>query len=84
MEFLGYDLSETKDLLNMVLTIGFGLIAVVLVMVLVRVYRILGKVHNITDSVEEIVEVVNHYLWQPARIMMKIMEKIKKFFGKKK
>lgn len=82
MSFFGYDLSETQDLLNVVLAIGFLGIAIALVMVLIRVYKLLGNVNTITEKTTEVVELVNHYLWQPARIGSQIMEKVRKLMKK--
>ncbi|MBI5414158.1 hypothetical protein HZA38_01440 [Candidatus Peregrinibacteria bacterium] len=81
---LGYSLDTTSDLLNMTLTSATILLTLALLLVLARVYKVLGKVNAITEEISEIVEVVNHYLWQPARIMMTIFEKLKKWFSKKK
>lgn len=82
MSFLGYDLSTTQDLLNMTLTIGFAAIAIALVMVLVRVYRVLKKVDSVAENVTNIADIVQHYLWQPARFAKIIMDKAQKFIKK--
>jgi|GEM_PF-5937892 len=83
MNFWGYEVA-TGDILNLSLALGFLAIAIALVAVLIRLFRLLGNVNHITEKATEVVELVNHYLWQPARIARQIMEKFRQYSKKKK
>lgn len=80
--FLGIPIETTGDILQLVsagVILGVGLI---LILVLVRLFKILGYVKEITENVSEIIELINHYLWKPVQFFNKIAQKIRKLFKK--
>ncbi|MEI7510706.1 MAG: hypothetical protein WCJ84_00950 [Candidatus Peregrinibacteria bacterium] len=78
-------LSTSQDVLNFVLTVGFTAMSFLLCLVLVRLFRVLGILEETLQEVRETVELFQNYLWQPARLVMMVVEKVKSFFhfGKK-
>lgn len=79
--FLGIPVETTGDFLDLALSALAGIfviVGLVLVLVLVRVFKILGYVREITESISEIVELVNHYLWKPVQFFNNIAQKIRK------
>ena len=71
------------DILYFVLTIGAGLVALFLVIALYYLIRVLSDVHSVTDKVKDTVDLVNHYLWQPIKIFMTLVEKGKEYAAKR-
>ncbi len=80
----GISVENTGDILNLTLAGGFLLLILVLILVLLRAYKILGNVHRVTENIEEISEIVKHYLWQPVKLGAKAFNAIKKFLKKRK
>ena len=77
-------IENTEDFLNLVLAIGFTAITFFLCLVLVRLFRVLGTLEETLEEVQEIVELVQNYPWQPARFVIGIIDKIKRLLGLKK
>ena len=71
------------DILYLVLTIGIGLVALFLVVALYYLIRVLSDVHSVTDKVKDTLDLVNHYLWQPIKIFMMLIEKGKEYAAKR-
>jgi uncharacterized protein YoxC len=82
--FLGVPVETTSDLLNLALAVGFIVLVIFLSMVLVRVYKILGEVKEITETVNGIVDLVSHYLWKPVQVFNQIVAKVREFIQKKR
>lgn len=72
------------DILYLVLSISVGLLTLFLVVAIYRLIRILGNVNSITDKVQDTVDLINHYMWQPIKIMMMLIEKGKEFAASSK
>ena len=70
------------DILYLVLSIGGGLLLLVLVIAIFHLIGILSNVKKVTRKAKDTVDLVNHYLWQPIKIMMTIMEKGKQYAAK--
>jgi hypothetical protein len=77
-------LETTGDILNLVLALGFFLITLFLLPVLFRLFRLLGVAREIAENIRGIVDLVEGYLWQPVRLVTGVIDKVKRFFGKKK
>jgi hypothetical protein len=71
------------NIMYLVLSVGFGLLVIFLIISLVYLIRILRDVNKITDKTKDTLNLVNHYLWQPIKIMMMILEKTKDFTEKR-
>lgn len=63
------------NILYLVLSIGIGLVCVFLVVALYHVIKILGNARKVSEKAKDTVDLVNHYLWQPIKIMLMILEK---------
>ena len=72
------------DILYFVLTICVGLLTLFLLMALYHFIRILSNTRRITDKARDTMDLINHYLWQPIKIMMMIYEKGKEYAAKRK
>lgn len=70
------------DILYLVLSIGGGLLLLVLVVAVFHLVGILSNVKKVTRKAKDTVDLVNHYLWQPIKMMMTIMEKGKQYAAK--
>ncbi len=65
------------NILYLVLTVGFGLLVIFLLFALWHLIRILRDVNKISEKTKDTVTLINHYLWQPLKIMMMVMDKAK-------
>ncbi len=65
------------DILYLVLSIGGGLLLLVLIVAVTHLIGILSNVKKVTSKAKDTVDLFNHYLWQPIKIMMMVMEKAK-------
>jgi len=63
------------NILYLVLSIGFGLLVIFLIVAIYNIICILRDVRKVTERAKDTVDLVNHYLWQPIKIMMMILEK---------
>ena len=79
MEIFGIPVETTQDLLYISLAGGFLFLVLVLVLVLGRIYKILGNVQEITDSIAEITDIARHYIYQPFKFIMGLVDKIRGF-----
>lgn len=74
-------LETSADILNFILTIGVTAVTFLLCLVLVRLFRVLGVLEETLEDIRDTVEIFQNYLWQPARLVMGIVEKVKSLFG---
>lgn len=74
--------STPLDILYLVLSIGGGLLLLFLVIALFHLIRILRDVNKVTNKAKDTIDLVNHYLWQPIKIALMVMEKSKEFTAK--
>ena len=65
------------DILYLVLSVGGGLLLLVLVIAIFHLIGILSNVKKVTSKAKDTIDLVNHYLWQPIKIMMMVLEKAK-------
>ena len=70
------------NILYLVLSIGFGLLVIFLVFAIYNLICILKNVRKVSERAKDTVDLVNHYLWQPIKIMMMILEKGKEVAAK--
>ena len=69
--------STPLDVLYFVLTIVIGFVGLFLLVALYHLIRILSNVNKVTAKAKDTIDLINHYLWQPIRIAMMIIEKSK-------
>ena len=65
------------DILYLVLSIGGGLLLLVLIVAVFHLVGILSNIKKVSSKAKDTIDLVNHYMWQPIKIMMMIMEKAK-------
>lgn len=70
------------EVLYLVLSIGAILLVIFLVLALYHLITILRNVNKVTSKAKDTVELVNHYLWQPIKIALMIIEKGKHYAAK--
>ncbi len=63
------------EILYLILSIGGGLLLIVLIIAVVHLVSILSNIKKVTSKAKDTVDLVNHYLWQPIKIMLMILEK---------
>ena len=69
-------------ILYLVLSLGFGLLVIFLVVAIYHLICILRNARKVSERAKDTVDLVNHYLWQPIKIMMMILEKGKEVAAK--
>ena len=69
--------STPLDVLYLILTIAIALLAIFLVLALWHLVKILSNVNRVTSKAKDTMDLVNHYLWQPIKIALMIIEKMK-------
>ena len=72
------------DFLYFALTICISVITLFLVISLLYWIGVLKNIKVITAKAKDSVELINHYLWQPIKIVSMIIERTKAFAGHKK
>lgn len=63
------------DFLYLMLTVGIGLLVFFIILLIYNLIRILYGVRSVTEKAQETVELLNHYLWQPIKFFMQVVEK---------
>jgi len=74
--------STPLDILYLALTIVVSLLGLFLVIAVFHIVRILGNIHKVSSKAKDTMDLLNHYLWQPIKIAMMILEKMKTATGK--
>ena len=69
--------STPLDVLYLILTIAIALLAIFLVLALWHLVKILSNVNRVTSKAKDTMDLLNHYLWQPIKIALMIIEKMK-------
>ena len=67
------------DILYLILSIGGGILLLVLILAVFHLVGILSNVKKVTSKAKDTVDLVNHYLWQPIKIMLMVIEKSKHY-----
>lgn len=75
--------TSSTDILYLVLTIVIALLGVMLAIAIYHIIRILKDVNKVTAKAKDTVDLLNHYLWQPIKIFMMVLEKMKFYKNKK-
>ena len=71
------------EILYLILSIGGGILLLVLIIAVAHLIGILNNIKKVTAKAKDTVDLLNHYLCQPIKIMMMILEKGKEFTKKK-
>lgn len=79
------DLYQTPlDFLYLILSISVGLLALFLIMAIYHLIKILSNVRKVSDKAKDTMDLVNHYLWQPIKIALMVVEMSKGYVKKEK
>ncbi len=65
------------EILYLILSIGIGLLVLFLIIALFQLIGILSNIKKVTSKAKDTVDLINHYMWQPIKIMMMVIDKIK-------
>ena len=76
--------SSSTDILYLVLTIVIALLGIFLCIALYHIIKILRDVNTVSTKAKDTMDLLNHYLWQPIKIAMMVLEKMKFYKQKKK
>ncbi len=76
--------STPLDILYLVLSIIIGLLGIFLSIILFHIIKILRNINKVSAKAKDTMDLVNHYLWQPIKIAMTLMEKSKEMARKKR
>lgn len=74
-------IENTQDLLNFVLTVSVSVLTILLSLVLIRLFNTLGLLNSFILDLQDTLEILQSYLWQPARIFLAIKEKFLSIFS---
>ncbi|MDH5596653.1 MAG: hypothetical protein OEY44_01000 [Candidatus Peregrinibacteria bacterium] len=69
--------STPLDVLYLVLTIVIAALGLFLVIALYHLIKILSNINKVSAKAKDTIDLINHYLWQPIKIAMMIIEKSK-------
>jgi len=69
--------STPLDVLYFSLTIVVSVLGLFLIIAVYHLIKILSNVNQVTTKAKDTVDLVNHYLWQPIKFAMMIVEKSK-------
>ncbi len=69
----------SADILYLILTIAIALVALFLLVALGYLIKILRDTSIVSGKAKDTIDLVNHYLWQPIKLMMMVMEKTKEY-----
>ena len=65
------------DYLYLVSSVSIGLVALFLVIALFNLVMILRNARKVSEKAKDTIDLLNHYLWQPIKIMLMLVEKLK-------
>lgn len=74
---MGAVYTTSGDILNLVLTIVIALLGILLAIAIFHLIRILRDVNAVSSKAKDTMDLLNHYLWQPIKIFMMVLDKIK-------
>ena len=73
-----FELYKTPlDYLYLVSSLSIGLVALFLVIALFNLICILRNARKVSEKAKDTIDLLNHYLWQPIKIMLMLVEKLK-------
>ncbi len=70
------------DFLYLTLTVCIALLTLFLVMALFHFVGILSNARKLSATLKDTASLINHYLWQPLKFAMSIIEKTKEHASK--
>lgn len=75
--------TTSLDILYLVLTIFFSILGILLIIGAYYMVRILRDINNVSTKAKDTIDLLNHYLWQPIKIFMMVLDKMKGFKNRK-
>ncbi len=71
--------TTSTDILFLVLTIVIAVLGILLAIAIYHMVKILRNVNKVTDKAKDTMDLINHYLWQPIKIFLMALDKLKHF-----
>lgn len=75
--------TTSLDILYLVLSIVFSILGILLIIAAYHIVTILRNFNKVSAKAKDTVDLINHYLWQPIKIFMMVLEKMKGMKNKK-
>lgn len=72
---------NSEDFLNIALGCSAILLTLFTILVLVRLFRVLGTLDIVLQDIQDTLDILQNYLWQPARIFLAVKEKLIQIFS---
>jgi len=69
--------STPLNILFLALTIIVVLLGLFLIIAIYHVIKILSNINKVSSKAKDTIDLVNHYLWQPIKIAMMLIERSK-------
>ena len=69
--------STPLEVLYLALTVVVSLLGFFLIIAVYHLVKILSNVNKVSSKAKDTMDLINHYLWQPIKIAMMIIEKSK-------
>lgn len=69
--------TTSTDVLYLVISIVIGVLGLLLAIAIYHLIRILSNVNKVSQKAKDTMDLVNHYLWQPIKISLMVLEKLK-------
>jgi len=75
--------TTSTDILYLVLTVMIAILGILLALALYHLVHILRNVNKVSHKAKDTMDLLNHYLWQPIKIALMVLDKMKDKMGKK-
>lgn len=82
MEILNFCIENALEILYLSISFFLILLILFLIPVLYRLSKLLKNLNYITENIYETVDLIQSYLWQPAKLAMSIKYGVKNIFSK--
>jgi Flp pilus assembly protein TadB len=82
MEILDFCITNALEILYLSISVFLILLILFLIPILYRLSKLLKNLNYITENLYETVDLIQSYLWQPAKFAMSIKHSVKNIFFK--
>ncbi len=78
---LSFLMENTQEVLDLALAFSAVLVSIFLSLALLRLFITLGVLKSFIEELQDTLEIVQNYLWQPARFFLAVKEKFLEIFS---